>query len=169
MRKSVWVVLALLAALASPRVSYAQEIDYLQSFTNGFETLKGETQNQTVTPEQDYNESYVPQEVILNSPTVRELPEDATTVDYVNNTVNAFNGNSWSGATGGLLGDVRTFLLNPTMQGNFLIPAVSLVFVWWGVRKTKSIIWTAFRTGRLNLGTSVKRAWYRHKAKEWYG
>lgn len=174
MRKSLWVALLLVLLMAMPQESYAREIDYLQSFSNGFETLKGNGSNEQVTPERDYNESYEPSEVVLSAPPAREYDEDSTTVDYVNGTVDSFNRIDVGVNTWNLQYAVGWFLGNSGSNGSpfgwgLIATAIGIVFMWWGVRKAKSIIWTAFRTGRLNLGTSVKRAYYRRKAREWYG
>lgn len=168
--KKGWLALALavivlLLTLAVPVRANANPLD---SFNSGFDTLLHP--NTEVMVEDGLPEDYEPQEVDLyGTQNVRAFPEDPTVTDYVNNTVDSFNTVNVLGGNRNILSAIRWFLTAGMGRGSIPTVAVLLVFVWWGVRKSKSIIWTAYRTGRLNLGTSVKRAYYKRKAKEWYG
>lgn len=172
MRKSLWVVLALLVVFARPKVSYAQEIDYLQSFGSGLQTLTGETQNEQVTPEKDFMQEYQPKVQEVQLRTEPTEGEELTQVEQISGVADAwFTIPAFSQNMGPIQYIVTVLMafMSGSAGGRLVATAAGLVFLWWGVRKSKNIIMAAFRSGRLNLGTSVKRAYYKRKAKEWYG
>lgn len=153
----------ILAAMAFPQASYAREIDYLHSFGNGLQTLTEGTENERVTPERNYQEGYVPE--LHQVETVRAEDGPPNLMQQISGFVESIQA-PW-GASSYAPRNWYYFARLVLLQ---VVPiAVLFVFVWWGLRKSMSIIMHAFRTGRLNLGTRVKRAYYRRKAREWYG
>lgn len=46
---------------------------------------------------------------------------------------------------------LKAFLTNNRLQAMFMIPAVIIVFGWWGVRKVIRMLFRAFRRGKANV------------------
>lgn len=149
--KSVWLVLAFVFSLfACPVSAYASPLD---SFSNGLhDFVSPDTETvEEVRYEQDFAESYVPQEVVLSAPATREYDEDSTTVDYVNGTLDSFNSVNWNIGDRSLVESLRLMFTNVATSTGFIVVAVGLVFMWWGVRKSVRMVFAAFRKGRSNV------------------
>lgn len=150
-RKGIYLVLALCAALCCPTMARADEINYLNSLTNGFETLKGNDISETVTPESDFIEEYQPREVILSVTNDSALPDDATIVQQVNAMTDVFYRVPWGQHNFSMLQFLGVFFTNEAMRNIFFVVAIGLVFMWWGVRKSLRVILSAFRKGQANV------------------
>lgn len=144
-----------LGLLFCPSVAYASD-----GFFGGLEDLTGTREVDGETDyENDYVESYVPELREVDYGPVRALPEDATTVDYVNDTLDSFNQLSWSGfgSSRSLLRSLQIFLGNGTtgsygiMRDLIVLPAIGVVFLWWGVRKAIRVVMTSWKKGKASL------------------
>lgn len=113
-----------------------------------------------MTPEQLYQYEYVPDvEVRESTPVVRALPEDATTTDYINETVNSFNSVPVSSQNSSytLLNTLRWLVgsfgssQGDAMRNMIIVPAIGVCFLWWGVRKAVRIVMASARKGKASL------------------
>lgn len=126
-------------------------------FLGGLEDLAGTRQVETEQRgyEESYQEEYSPELREVEGTPDRALPEEATTVDYVNDTVNRFNQVNYGSQTRSWLSMIIMLLggngaqLGVNMKEALLLPAVGIVFMWWGVRKAKSIVMNGFRKGKI--------------------
>lgn len=139
-----WVMLfVLLTLFVCPKLSYAHEIDYLESFGNGFESLQGKSVNENVNPEIDFIEEYEP---VLRE-TDGEAVEEGTTNGMIQNVVYSFTRVPNGGSSTADWRQMAAWFLR-----TLIVPiAVLLVFMWWGVRKGIRILFAAFRKGRANV------------------
>lgn len=139
------VLLVLAVALAVPSRAWANVEDY---------------ETALMTPEQLYQYEYVPEvEVRESTPVVRALPDDADTTDWINDTVNSFNvvplGSSrmsmqqWLAAFLGVSSSGSTH--SGILRAMYIVPAVGIVFMWWGVRKVVRIVMASARKGKTSL------------------
>lgn len=146
MRKSLWVVIAFVYMfVVSPVSAYADD-----GFIGGLQDFFGEREVQQVSPESDFIESYERQDVILSVPSTTPLDEDASTVDYVNNTLVSFNSVPWAIGNRSLIDSIYLYLTNINRTTQYLTIAVCLVFVYWGARKAIRMIFAAFRKGKIS-------------------
>lgn len=146
MARRLAVLAALLVVLARPGIAWA-DTDILGGFTSGVSDFVSPKEEQViVTPEKDFNESYEPVLYEENQNSVRALPEDATTIDYVNNTIDSFNRVQW-GQSQTLLGSIRVLFISVNNAIGWITASIALVFMWWGVRKTIRMLMSAWRKG----------------------
>lgn len=147
--------LLVLGVLFCPSVAYASD-----GFLGGLQDLTGtrDLEQQSGGYEERYLEGYEPELREVETAPSRALPEDATTVDYVNSTVDEFNSIRWGGSNSTpvtLLGSLRNFWgagsnsYSLAMREILVITPIGLVFMWWGVRKVKNMIMNGFRKGRI--------------------
>lgn len=151
MARRLAVLAALLVVLARPGIAQA-ETDILGGFTSGVSDFVSPSNEQViVTPEKDYIDSYEPIFIEENSARLKVLPDNANTIDYVNNTVDSFNDIRWQGQqSGSILQTVRRFFLY--QQGLLLLEAaIGIVFVYWGLRKVIRMIMSAWRKGHASI------------------
>lgn len=153
MARRLVVLYALVVTLFCPVCAYADE-GLGSSFLNGLNTTVHPEQyeNTDVSYERDFNESYEPVLIENTAPVVRALPNDATAVDYVNNTVDSFNSIPFETSYHlTLLNTAQWFMgmFTGPNQAIFMIPAIGIVFLWWGVRKAIRMIMASFRKGRM--------------------
>lgn len=149
-----YVALALLIVLLSPAGAYAQDINYVDSFSNGIETLKGNGENEPVTPEKDFNDSYEVEEVQLRA-TNDEQPTDAQgNIEWV---TQAFNTVPWNNTNSTLFNFLRAFFggtnsaASKTMKLYLITIPIGICFMWWGLRKALRMIMTGFRKGKASV------------------
>ena len=145
-----------LALLMVPRVALAEDVSYIGSFASGFETLLGRGENEQVTPERDYIESYEPREVD-DLPPLR-APSANTELDSmggIQQVVDRTNRIEWGTAGNPSLVRTLAYFLGNTgaghsgeMRNMLILPAIGLCFMWWGVRKGLRMIFAAFRKGK---------------------
>lgn len=134
-----------------PSVAYASD-----GFFGGLEDLTGtrQVEQEQNAYEERYQEDYEPELREVETAPSRELSEDATTVDYINDTVDKFNQFNRGSTTVTLFSGIRWFLFGTAganMAALMLLPAAGIVFMWWGVRKSKNMIMNAFRKGKASL------------------
>lgn len=144
-RNRVWVLVALVCALVGvPTRAYASD-----GFLGGLEDLTG---TREVDVGQDYEreflESYEP-ELVTETPQSRDGEVPLTLQQQIEQTVRngmtiTFDERDWvPGAY--YYGAFRAVLL-------IVVPvAVLLVFMWWGVRKSKNVVMRAFRKGKASI------------------
>lgn len=137
------MLLVLAVALAVPTRAWANVEDY---------------ETALMTPEQLYQYEYVPDiEVRENAPVVRALPDNATTVDYVNDTLDQFNKVQLGSSYQDYLGMLRALLGNSgggptlTIMRTVMTTAIGVCFLWWGVRKAVRIVMVSARKGKASL------------------
>lgn len=139
------VILSMLCCLIVPSNAFAAVEDYETALMN---------------PEQLYQYEYEPVYVEDNS--VRSAPvldENATTIDWVNSTVDSFNSVKVGSANMNFLDAVRAVLGNSSsgsthsgqLRALYLVPAVGMVFLYWGVRKAIRMLFAAFRKSRASV------------------
>lgn len=113
-----------------------------------------------MTPEQLYQYEYEPDvKEVESTPVVRALPDEATTVDYVNSTLDSFNSVKVGSANMSWIDAVRAVLGNSAsgsthsgqLRALYIIPAIGICFMWWGVRKSIKVINKAWRKGKASL------------------
>lgn len=151
--RRLMIVLAVLVACMAPNAAYAQDVDYLDSFTSGVGTWGGGQKE-----EMDSNSSVQEFENggLLAAPAEGQEGE-LSTVQQVNSTLNSFNAVPWGGGTTTIQGFLRTFLgaggsaEASAMRAMVIIAPVGIVFMWWGVRKALRVIMASFRRGRANV------------------
>lgn len=143
---------------AIPARAYAAD-----GFIGGLQDLVGVREVEALNYEEDYLRDYEgvtradPPEPGTN--TLTDLGEDATTVDYVNDTVDKFNSVKVGSGSFTWLQAVQVILGNPSSANShggilrqlYILPAIGLVFMWWGVRKSLKIVMSAFRKGSMNV------------------
>lgn len=149
MARRLAVAFALLLALLVVEPAYASPVD---GFANGLNDFvhPDSSVSSDITPERDFIESYQPQEVVLSETPSRVYDEDSTTVDYVNGTLDSFNSVPWTVGNRTFLNSIQLMLQNVANSTGFIVVAVGLVFMWWGVRKAVRMIFAAFRRGRMS-------------------
>lgn len=158
MRRSVWVVLSLVCSLVFPSAAYASDIDYVGSFSNGFDAFLGNGENEPVTPEKDFNERYEPVEIEVTS----ELPQFRTTgsndpIENIRTVTNRVNTLRWNVSNLNLLESIRIMFgarsgaSSTALRQLVIVLPIGICFMWWGVRKAISMINSAFRKGRGNV------------------
>lgn len=140
---------------ATPARAYADD-----GFLGGLQDLVGAREVEGVQDyESEYLDEYNPQ-LRADPPdagtnTLTELDEDSTTVDYVNGTLDEFNKLPWgSGTRFSWLQSVQLVFgarNGANVAAFYLIPAVGLVFMWWGVRKSVKMLMSGFRKGSMNI------------------
>lgn len=151
MRKGIYIALALCAALCSPTMARAEEINYVDSFASGFETLKGEGVNEQVTPERDFEESYVPTLSEVKSVTTEDETDD-TVLGHIQSTANAYQRVNIDSSTLTIIGFLTWLFGGYAGPGRVMITAaVGIVFMWWGVRKALRMVMSGFRKGKANV------------------
>lgn len=128
----VWLLTILL--FVTPTVAFASVEDYETALMN---------------PEQLYDYEYQPVYVV-NEPLRVELDNESTTVDYVNSTLDSINVNPWiNSAYHDMLGFIiQFFYMSGTPASRrymVIVAAVGICFLYWGVRKVKQILWSAFK------------------------
>lgn len=104
-------------------------------------------------PEELYQYEYVPDvQKKENESSIKALPSDATTVDYIKLLADRFNTVTW-GSTDRPLHNFLTFFFgnSPNMVAMFVTPAICMCFMWWGLRKTYRMYVKVFRGGKLGL------------------
>lgn len=147
--------------MATPCRAYASD-----GFLGGLQDLVGAREIESVEDyESEYQDAYDPQ-LRLDPPdpgtnTLTELDEDATTVDYVNSTLQSFNKSGYPSSVSSsgysLLEGLQFFLgfrqsgVSNANRTQLIIPAAGIVFMWWGVRKSIKMIMSAFRKGSMNV------------------
>lgn len=149
MRKTALVGAALALALSvAPTVAMADDVNPLQGFGDGFETLVNPDTSVGLesAPERDYIDSYEP--MLVEGETIDVV--ESTPMDGIMQVNNAVNTVYWSGNSN-LLGTVRKFLMNAIMSNALIVPAVALVFMYWGLRKSVRTLFAAFRKGRASV------------------
>lgn len=143
-----------LGLLFCPSVALADD-----GFIGGLQDLVGlrEVETQQIGYEQEFQEGYEPELREVDNKPVRALPEDASTVDYVNDTVDRFNKVKYASGSRDLLTMIVMTLggnsqgLGLAMKVSLIAVSIGLVFMWWGIRKSKNMIMTAFRKGKASL------------------
>lgn len=158
MRRSWWLVLLLVFCLV-PRTAIADEIDYLDSFGSGIDSFFGNSINEQVAPEREFNDEYEPVLMDAGEYTVRDAGEGEGETSGVLAQIQA-----WVSAlrvpvtTLGYPLTLLTFLQTFFGHSNawwgfnsFLLTSIALVFMWWGVRKSIRIIFAAFRKGKASV------------------
>lgn len=144
-RKGIYLVLVLCAALCCPTMARADEVNYIDSFNSGFDTLKGTVESEIVTPEDDFINGYNPKVLEVKTVKVDEEPSILSQIQqFVNRGLAFYFGTSYVSLAG--YGSVMLLLRDVAVP-----VAVLFVFFWWGLRKTKNIIMSAFRKGRANV------------------
>lgn len=133
------VVVALLCCMLAPSNAFAAVEDYETALMN---------------PEQLYQYEYEP--VYVEDNTVRSAPvlgQDASTVDWVNNTLDAFNSVPWYSSTRyDLFTSVKTLLGgNANYQALVLAVPIGIIFLYWSVRKGVRMLVTAWKKGRMRV------------------
>lgn len=139
-RWPVFVALAL--ALLAPSPALADEVNPIEGFTGGVEDLfSAEAREVESDPVRDYE--YEP---------ILRAGEDATTAlpeegQEIQSVVGAVNTVTWGGGVGRSLLDSIRYLMGTNATGKeiFVIGPIGLVFMWWGIRKTRNIIMNAWR------------------------
>lgn len=143
-----------LGLLFCPSAAYASD-----GFLGGLEDLIGVREVEvTEDYEQEYSDEYEPQlradPADSSTNALTELTEDATTVDYVNVTLDEFN-KVQVGSNRVELRRAIQYMLGHysgwAMPTLLILPAASLVFMWWGVRKCIQLVISSFRKGSLNI------------------
>lgn len=156
--KNLVVLLTFALVLLVPSVALAEEIDYLDSFAGGFDTFVNGRESDMVSPEQEFNDGYVP---VLREVEEVEVEEEGvlgSIQSWVSNLkipwgANQFGPSNWFWYISGVLTGIYGL--------NIITIAIGLVFMWWGVRKAKHMIMTAFRSGRLTFGYDLNpRSYY---------
>lgn len=113
-----------------------------------------------MSPEQLYQYEYVPDlNEVESVPVVRAVPDDATTVDWVNNTLDSFNGLQYASGNNKVLlvEGLRRFFGNSGNAGSLaqrnelILPAIGIVFMWWGVRKAIRVLFAALKNRRMSV------------------
>lgn len=143
-RVVVFGCLVVLGVWLCPLPAYAAD-----GFIGGLEDLTGTRDVEQVSYEDRYQEGYEPDLTEPVSVTRRELDEDATTVDYINDTVDSFNSVTWPSSSQSLLVSIQTLFTR--FRENVFLFAAGIVFMWWGVRKTVRMIMSAFRKGSASV------------------
>lgn len=141
------LLLAITLAFGMPTLALAGTVDSLAS---GFETLVNP--NTDVKVPDGLPNDYEPNvnAIELSAPAQNALPDDASTADYVNHTLDSFNKAGGFGST--LLNGVRNLLWNTSETGVMIVGgAAAMVFLWWGVRKGVRILFAALRKGRMTV------------------
>lgn len=150
---SVYGIALILSVLivATPSRAYASD-----GFLGGLQDLVGVRDVESVEGlESSYTSDYQPV-FGVNPPdagtnTLTSLDEDATTVDYVNTTLDSFNRVKIGNSNSSLQNGIR-WLLQSTADGvQFVVIPAGLVFMWWGVRKSIQIIMSGFRKGSMSI------------------
>lgn len=144
---SVLVTIALLVGFMAPTTAWASEGEEESTgFLAGLDTLvnpesPGEVVND---PVRDYE--YEP---VLRDGNGEQavLPEEGEEIQSVISVVNKnpFQNQGSYGNT--LLGGIRQ-LSSGTNGTLWIVPAIGIVFMWWGVRKVTRMILAAFRRGK---------------------
>lgn len=150
MRKAALVGAALALALSvAPNVAMADEVNPLKGFGDGFETLVNPDTSVDLdsAPERDYIDSYEP--MLVEGETIDVV--ESTPMDGIVQVNNAVNNVYWGSANSNLLGTIRKFLMNEIMSNALIVPAVALVFMYWGLRKSVRTLFAAFRKGRASV------------------
>ena len=151
--RRLWLsLMATFVLMLFPAVAMAEEVDVLGGFASGLgdfvspDTVEVGTVGD-VRPEQSFDDEYVP--VLRETETV--VSEDTAAYDgivywltHLNLTV---GGNIYTG-NGVWLGAVRTMLIN-SQFAIYMVAAIGIVFLYWGVRKTIRMIFSAFRKGKI--------------------
>lgn len=146
--KRVFVLLALVCTLLVPSVARADPLD---SFARGLSDLSGNGTNEQVTPEQDFIDSYEPRLLGESGTGVTEY-EEGDNVGPINSVIDRVNHVQIGNSNSTLQNGVR-WLLQSTVEGQQFVALVAgIVFFWWGLRKSKQMVMTAFRSGRLSFG-----------------
>lgn len=157
--RRIWLafLLVLSVGFSVPSVALADD-GLIDSFSGGLQTLVSpesvKVEETDSTPESVYLDSYEP--VLVEEPvrSSREYDEDSTTVDYINGTLDEFNKVTWASASYSWLDSVRMFIgarYGSSTPQLFLIPAVGIVFMWWGVRKAIRMIKGAWYKGHASV------------------
>lgn len=145
-RNGLFVVLALCVALCCPTIARAAEVNYIDSFNNGIETLKGNDVSENENPEKDFIDNYEP--VLLKTQTVAADEEPVSVLQKIRVFFNqglAFTFDGYNLNLTNYLGILR-------LLRDIVVPAaVIFVFVWWGLRKSLRMLMSAFRKGKANV------------------
>ena len=145
----------MLSLLFVPRVALAEGLT--DSFVSGLNAFAGNGVNEQVTPERDFIESYESLEtndIVLTETQLREYDENSSTIDYVNGTLDSFNTVPFTGGSASLIYAVRTYFGNNSASSfgrNLILTAIGICFLWWGVRKSVRMIFSAFRKGSASV------------------
>lgn len=138
------VVLVALLLVITPVRAFAAT-DYVESFVSGWETLVARKED---APASRNNTLEVRQDV------AQEGEHQSVGIDSIASVVDAANSIKWGGIDGNLtlLNAVRTvYTGSRLLRELFVLVPIGLVFLWWGVRKSKGILVKAFRRGRLSV------------------
>lgn len=123
MRSRLWLVLALVLVLSVvPRNAYADEARQVQ----------GEELEQ--------------RELVLRAPI--RTPMDAIRTWFGSVRVAFVGGSVYLDRLVNL--PARLFI-SGSMERLFFVPAITIVFIWWGVRKVIRMLFRAFRRGKANV------------------
>lgn len=148
MARRLAVLAALLVVLARPGIAWA-DTDILGGFTSGVSDFVSPPNEQViVTPEQDFNDSYEPMLIEENerANSVVEVGPYDSIVNWINSLRLTFAGvtrgpDRWY--------EYPVWFL---ISNGFGIPVmVTIVFMWWGVRKAIRMIITAWRKGHASI------------------
>lgn len=147
---SVLVTLALLAGSMQPTTAWASDGEEEPTgFLAGLDSLVNPDSAQEIEndPVRDYE--YEP---ILRDVEPAELDDEATTMDSLSSVITACNSvQAFSNQKFSLLDSiVRLFTLS--YANGWLVAAVGIVFMWWGVRVCINMIMGSFRRGKLSIG-----------------
>lgn len=145
-RKGIYVVLAFCVAICCPTMARADEVNYIDSFNNGIETLRGNDVSENVRPEQDFIDNYKP--VLLETKTVDADEEPVNLIQTIRMFFNrgfAFTFDGYAVSLTSHFGILR-------LLRDLVAPAaVVFVILWWGIRKSLRMLMSAFRKGRANV------------------
>lgn len=169
------IAMSLFLTLSATVCAYAEE-----GFLGGLQTLVDPDSAREVEndPVRDYE--YEPELRELEVREVGEGTEELTSLGGIQQVVERANQVSWHNDSNrtNLLTSLRYFLgatggsgtISENQKLILILPAIGIVFMWWGVRKVIHMLFAAFRSGRMTVGgydVNPNSYYFGTRAKDW--